>query len=88
MLDELKTLFAPALQYTHVAGILQQIANLTNIVNAQYMADGSNSKNTAIDLICKILQSHKDPIVHEVTSDNFQVEIVNGGGACGGSGCR
>lgn len=59
MLDEIKNLFKEGLQYTHTAGLLQQIANLTNIVNAQYMKDG-DAKNTAIDLICQILQSHKD----------------------------
>lgn len=65
MLDQLKDLFKEGLQYTHTAGLLQQLANLTNIVHAQYMKDGSNSKNTAIDLICEILQSHKDLIVPE-----------------------
>jgi len=59
MLDEIKNLFKEGLQYTHTAGLLQQIANLTNIVNAQYMKD-EDAKNTAIDLICQILQSHKD----------------------------
>jgi hypothetical protein len=63
MLDELSKLFKEGLQYTHVAGILQQVANLTNIVSAQYMKDGSG-KNAAIDLLCNILQSHKDvPVV-------------------------
>lgn len=60
MLDKIKDLFKEGLQYTHTAGMLQQLANLTNIIHAQYMKDGSDSKNTAIDLICEILQSHKD----------------------------
>ena len=59
MLDELKELFKEGLGYIHVAGILQQVANLVNIVQAQYMKDG-DSKNAAIDAICAILQSHKD----------------------------
>ena len=59
MLDNLKNLFKDGLQYTHLAGVLQQIANLTNIVHSQYMND-EKGKNEAIDLICKILQSHKD----------------------------
>ena len=59
MLDELKNLFKDGLQYTHVAGILQQVANIVNIVNPQYTKD-SEAKNTAIDVICQILQSHKD----------------------------
>lgn len=63
MLDNLKDLFKEGLQYTHVAGVLQQIANLTNIVHAQYMKDGSDAKNTAIDLICEVLQNHKDTVV-------------------------
>lgn len=64
MLDEIKDLFNEGLQYTHTAGILQQIANLLSIVHTQYMKD-QESKNTAIDLICQILQSHKDNIVIE-----------------------
>jgi len=59
MLDEIKDLFKDGLQYTYTAGLLQQIANLVNIVDVQYTKD-SDAKNTAIDLICKILQSHKD----------------------------
>jgi hypothetical protein len=59
MLDDLKNLFKDGLQYTHTAGVLQQLANLTNIVNAQYMKDG-DAKNAAIDVICAMLQSHKD----------------------------
>ncbi len=59
MLDKIKELFREGLEYTHTAGLLQQIANIVNIVNAQYMKDG-DSKNFAIDIICEILQSHKD----------------------------
>lgn len=61
MLDELKDLFKDGLQYTHTAGLLQQISNLVNIVNTQYMKDG-DAKNSAIDLVCEILQSHKDTL--------------------------
>lgn len=59
MLDKIKELFKEGLEYTHTAGLLQQIANLVNIVHAQYMKD-SDGKNAAIDAICAILQSHKD----------------------------
>jgi len=59
MLDTLKELFKEGLGYTHVAGLLQQLANITNIVNAQYMKDG-DAKNEAIDVICAMLQAHKD----------------------------
>lgn len=62
MLDKLKELFKEGLGYTHVAGLLQQLANITNIVNAQYMKDG-DAKNAAIDVICEMLQAHKDKIV-------------------------
>lgn len=62
MLDKLKELFKEGLGYTHVAGLLQQLANITNIVNAQYMRDG-DAKNAAIDVICEMLQAHKDKIV-------------------------
>jgi hypothetical protein len=65
MLDDLKDLFKDGLEYTHTAGILQQLANLANIVNAQYMKD-ADAKNEAIDLICKLLQTHKDaPVAKE-----------------------
>ena len=68
MLDKLKSLFKEGLEYTHVAGILQQVANITNIVHVQYMKDG-DAKNTAIDAICELLQSHKDvPVVPPVIS--------------------
>ena len=59
MLDKIKELFKEGLEYTHTAGILQQVANLVNIVNAQYMKEACG-KNAAIDAICAILQSHKD----------------------------
>ena len=63
MLDKLKDLFKEGLEYTHVAGLLQQISNIVNIVNVQYMKDGQ-SKNDAIDHICAMLQKHKvDPSV-------------------------
>ncbi len=62
MLDTLKDLFKDGLQYTHTAGILQQLANLVNIVNSQYMKNEGDGKNAAIDMICQILQSHKDVI--------------------------
>ena len=48
MLDKIKALFKEGLEYTHTAGILQQIANIVNIVHVQYMKD-SDSKNAAID---------------------------------------
>lgn len=73
MLDEIKDLFKGGLEYTHTAGILQQIANMLSIVNAQYMKD-ENSKNAAIDLICKILQTHKDaPIAKEPNVEKGKV---------------
>lgn len=59
MLDKIKALFKEGLEYTHTAGLLQQIANVVNIVNAQYMKE-SDGKNAAIDAICEILQGHKD----------------------------
>lgn len=68
MLDELKELFKDGLGYPHVAGILQQMANLVNIVHVQYMKD-EDGKNTAIDVICQILQSHKDKPVEVVLEE-------------------
>jgi hypothetical protein len=69
MLDKIKALFKEGLEYTHTAGLLQQIANLLNIVNAQYMKD-IDGKNAAIDAICELLQSHKDvPSAHQEASN-------------------
>jgi hypothetical protein len=62
MLDRLKDLFKEGLEYTHTAGILQQVANIVNIVHVQYMKEGA-AKNEAIDAICSLLQSHKEVIV-------------------------
>lgn len=59
MLDKLKDLFKEGLGYMHTSGILQQMANILNMVNAQYMKD-ADAKNAAIDVICALLQSHKD----------------------------
>jgi hypothetical protein len=59
MLDKISALFKEGLEYTHTAGLLQQIANVVSIVNAQYMKE-SSGKNAAIDSICELLQSHKD----------------------------
>jgi hypothetical protein len=66
MLDKLKELFKEGLGYTHVAGILQQVSNIVNIVNVQYVKD-VDAKNLAIDIICALIQSHKDvPVVSEL----------------------
>jgi hypothetical protein len=62
MLDKISNLFKDGLEYTHTAGLLQQLANITNIVNAQYMKEATG-KNQAIDYICEILQGHKDTVV-------------------------
>ncbi len=61
MLDKIKDLFKEGLQYTHTAGLLQQIDNVLKIIHTQYTKDG-DAKNTAIDVICELLQSHKEVI--------------------------
>ena len=61
MLDVLKELFKDGLQYTHTAGVLQQVANLVNILGIQYVKDG-DAKNAAIDVVCQMLQSHKEVV--------------------------
>lgn len=60
MLDKISALFKDGLEYTHTAGLLQQISNVVNIINAQYMKDPVDGKNAAIDAICELLQGHKD----------------------------
>lgn len=67
MLDKIKLLFKEGLEYTHMAGLLQQISNVLNIVHVQYMKDGEG-KNAAIDAICELLQSHKDKPVPALTA--------------------
>jgi len=68
MLNELKDLFKDGLQYTHTAAVLQQVANLGNIIHDQSMKE-PNGKNLAIDVICNILQSHKAaPVVPEASN--------------------
>jgi len=59
MIEELKDLFKKEFQYSHLAGILQQLQNITSIFQPQFLKDDS-AKNEAIDMLCKILQSHKD----------------------------
>lgn len=74
MLDALKSLFKEGLEYTHTAGLLQQIANVLNIVNGQYMKDG-DGKNAAIDAVCAILQGHKDsPVVAPAPTETASTE--------------
>jgi hypothetical protein len=72
MLDNLKEYFKEGLGYTHTAGILQQLANLVNIVHVQYTKD-SDAKNAAIDVICALLQSHKDVPVEQKTIESLEV---------------
>lgn len=74
MLDKIKCLFKEGLEYTHTAGLLQQIANMLNIIHAQYMKDGEG-KNRAIDAICELLQSHKDKPVEMENAIGLNVPI-------------
>lgn len=75
MLDKIKDLFKEGLEYTHTAGLLQQISNLINIIQNQYMKD-SDGKNTAIDSICELLQSHKDKPAAVEEEEHVAVEPV------------
>lgn len=74
MLDNLKGLFREGLGYTHVAGILQQVSNIVNIVNTQYMKD-IDAKNLAIDIICDLLKTHKE-VAAPILADT-RVEVLN-----------
>lgn len=44
---------------THFKTTLQHIENVLDIIDANYLKDGDNARNVAIDTICQILQSHK-----------------------------
>jgi hypothetical protein len=61
MLDDLKALFNKELQFPHTAQILNQLGNVLSMIQVQYLKD-QDAKNTAIDVICQILQSHKDVV--------------------------
>jgi hypothetical protein len=77
MLDKIKSLFKDGVEYTHTAGLLQQIANIVSIVHVQYMKD-ADGKNAAIDHICDLLQSHKDvvaPVVVEAVPAPISVPV-------------
>jgi hypothetical protein len=80
MLDTLKNFFKEGLEYTHTAAVLQQVGNLLQVFNGVYMK-GENDKNAAIDVVCNILQSHKDqpisPIVPEVPVVTPSPEVTN-----------
>lgn len=69
MLDTLKALFKKELQFSHLAATLNHVANLTAICNENYFND-KNGKNSAIDSICAILQTHKDTETTTSTETN------------------
>lgn len=60
MLNTLQTLFKREFQFSHLAAVLNHVANLASICHENYFND-KNGKNAAIDSICAILQTHKDP---------------------------
>lgn len=59
MLDELKNCFKNEYQFSHMAGIMNHLANILAIVRLDYVAD-KESKNKAIDKICEILEAYKE----------------------------
>lgn len=66
MLDDLKELFKKELAISHTTGVLSQLENVVNIIDSQYLKEGKDVKNTAIDVICQILQAYKsfeEPVV-------------------------
>lgn len=69
MLDKMKDLFREGLGYAHTAGLLQQIGNILNMINVQYMKD-ADAKNAAIDILCQMLQSHKEILVAPEVDSN------------------
>lgn len=56
----------------HVANIMATVENLAKMVSTEVLKDGS-TKNAAIDIVCNMLQAHKDvvPVAQPVT--NLQV---------------
>lgn len=59
MLDQLQACFKKDFEFSHIAGLIQHIANIVAIVKVEYTKDG-DAKNAAIDTVCQILQSYKD----------------------------
>ncbi len=60
MLDELQSLFKKEFQLTHFAALINNVSNLSNICSEQFVND-KDSKNSAIDTVCQMLQQYKNP---------------------------
>lgn len=73
MLEKIKSLFKEGLGYLHTGVLLQQVANIINTVHGQYMKD-ADGKNAAIDAICALLQSHKDPVQEKVLPNSCNAD--------------
>lgn len=54
-------LFSALNGFSHFKTTLQHIENLLDILDENYLKDGGNSKNAAIDSVIEILQAHKSP---------------------------
>jgi hypothetical protein len=59
MLDKLANLFKTEFQMGHMAALMNHMANIVNIFRVDFMKDG-DSKNSAIDALCELLQAQKD----------------------------
>ena len=69
MLERLQQLYHKELQYSHVAGLLQQFNNVLSVLQPQFMKD-ETGRNDAIDILCEMLQGCKtSPAAHEQTQE-------------------
>jgi hypothetical protein len=62
MLDFIRGLFKKEFQLANTANITGYLFQIIRLLEAEYTTD-KNSKNAAIDAVCKLLQEYKDPQV-------------------------
>jgi hypothetical protein len=72
MLDLLQGCFKQQFQLSHMAALMNHLANVITIVQAEYTKD-KDYKNAAIDAICQILQGLKESSSTNNSSQNQKV---------------
>lgn len=60
MLDYIRSLFKKEFQLVNISTITSYLHTIITLVEEEYVND-KNTKNAAIDAICKLLEEYKDP---------------------------
>lgn len=60
MLDFIRSLIKKRFQLAHMSSITMYLGHIVNMLEEEYVLD-RDSKNSAIDAICDLLQEYKDP---------------------------